>query len=211
MLLSSLLSPTASADPKTVWSATLRVQSILGDTIVGCQTINADAHQSCTPTLTDDDFTYDGTTYDVTFVQVQTRNLSFGLDKIFPADLINSHRLIVNGKPYHLANADVTGWVNTGDQVAWSSHGEEWSVGDRVRLKLVERDFPTLTAQPFNHTVDPLPASERRPTRSAEGVAEQYCYTGDGTTPTTMIRYADGRTAEVPNPGDIVRTMFACN
>ena len=92
-------------------------------------------------------------------------------------------------------------------------------------MKLIERDFPTLTAQPFDHSVDPLPASERRPTRSTEGVAEQYCYTGDGnpgidkiengqpvvTTGTTMIRYADGRTAEVPKPNAAVMSMYACN
>ena len=225
LLLTALLIPRpASADPPTVWSATLRVQNILTGTIVGCQTINAEPDQSCAPTLTDDDFTYDGTTYDVTFLQVQTGRFSFGLDKLFPADLIKSHRLIVNGKPYHLSTATVTGWVNTGDQLEWQMHGQEWDVGDRIRIKLVERDFPTLTALPFDHSVDPLPASQRTPTRSTEGVAEQYCYTGDGnpglagdgtphsrTTGTTMIRYADGRTAEVPTPNAAIRTMYACN
>lgn len=227
LLLSALLipRPASAEEPTTVWSGRLRVVLILEGppTISGCQD-DTDPSDNCSRWLTDNDFSYDGTGYRVTWVQVQTSSLSFGLDKVLPADLIESHRLIVNGRVYHLANARIAGQVNTGDQVQWVNHGQEWEAGDRVQVKLVERYFPTLTAQPFDHSVDPLTASERRPTRSTEGVAEQYCYTGDGnpglagdgtphsrTTGTTMIRYPDGRTREVPTPNAAIRTMYACN
>lgn len=201
----------AKAQPKTAWSSTLKVESILESNthiIRGCQDDNVGS-DSCTRGLTDKDFTYDGTTYRVTFVQVQTNLLSFGLDKVFPADLIKSHRLIVNGKPYHLESASVSGWVNTGDQLAWRDHGQEWEVGDRVRLKLVERDFPTLTAQEYDHSVQPATPSQRTPDRAPS--SDRYCYTGDGTGRTDFVRYPDGRITEVPKVGSAVRTWFACN
>ena len=228
LLLSALLIPRpASAEqPTTVWSGTLRVITILEGppTIRGCQE-DHDVTDNCSSWLTDNDFSHDGTDYRVTYVQYQTSGFSFGLDKVLPADLIGSLRLIINGRVYHLDTASVTGVVNTGDTVFWTMHGEEWEPGERVRLRLAERYFPTLTSQPFDYAnVDVLTASERTPTRSDEGTAERYCYVGEGnpgraatpgvshsaTTGTTIIRYPDGRTAEIPNPGPRIRTMFAC-
>ena len=201
------------AQPKTAWSATLRVGDTFQNAIYGCND-GGDAHL-CSTALTDRDFTYDGDTYVVESITVNhgyANALSFSLVQDISPEMRNKLRLIVNGKSYHLTNNRSAG----GQVVSWASgkHGQVWAVGDRIRVKLVERDFPTLTAQEFDHNVERIPArppAGTPPPQTSVSAANDYCYTGDGTGSTTMIRYPNGRIAEVPDPGKTTRSMFACN
>ena len=79
--------PAAPAAGTSVWSATLTPRSLGGGSAFGCA--NAAAGQdkcSATATLTDDDFTYRGESYDIVTLRVNTAGeLTFSLDKSLPA------------------------------------------------------------------------------------------------------------------------------
>ena len=217
LVLLFLAAQSASADePETIWSATLTVQEILHGDIVGCQSASGTQPdiQPCRQWITDEDFTYDGTTYEVVRVQVSFGTLLFALDQVFPAEFVDRYRLIVNGKVYQLKAARSAGFYDAGDQRDWLDSKLTWAVGDKVQVKLVERDFPTLDAQPFDHTVQPVPASQRAPTTAGGARMSSsagYCYTGDGNSATENVRYPDGRTGEVGKASAYIRSLFACN
>ena len=148
-------SPRASADHArevTVWSATLTVGNILTNTLVGCDDGNVD----CSTALTDDSFSYAGTTYRVTEAQIHVDGrFWFGADKVMPAEL-DALSLIVDGETLPLATATVGGQVNQGDNRLWENSGLSWSVGDTVSLRLaVVPVHPTVSLSASPNPVTP--------------------------------------------------------
>ncbi|WP_419853698.1 hypothetical protein [Candidatus Poriferisodalis sp.] len=219
MVLSAVLAavpPPAAAEetPRTVvWSSTLDVQTILdipnvGWLTTGCQTDNV-GEDSCTTDLTDSDFTYDGVTYQVDRVQVnQDGKLLLTLDQPIPSKMRRALRLTVNGKPYNLGNGNISAQVVSSDSIEWPSSAQTWAEDDNVRLGLSVRDFPTVSPQPFDHSVQPVPPSGRVP--QGQGAGAAFCYSGAGNGTTTMGRNPDGTAVEVPDPGPYIRSRFAC-
>ena len=138
----------AQAQSKTVWSATLTVGNILTNTLVGCDDGNLD----CSTVLTDDSFSYGGTTYRVTEFQLRLSDgdLGFGLDKVFELDHLS---LIVDGETFPLATAQVDGNVNTGDARVWDNTGLSWAVGDTVEVSLTEPANSTVTLEYWSDTL----------------------------------------------------------
>ena len=127
--------PPASADHGSdteVWSATLTVKQ-LSSTNLGC--LDGNVGNGCSVAdggLTDKDFTYLSSTFQV----VQIGLISGGLDVTFdsiPTSLIDDRfSLFVDGARFRLVDAS-----RTGNRLSWLNSGLSWSAGDSVQLKLV--------------------------------------------------------------------------
>ena len=123
-----------------IWSATLTVQDLSGvGADPGCSDLVASAQSdpnlacSTAAALTDDDFIYDGESYEIKQITISSGELTFELDKTFPPGLA----LTVAGRTFLLRDARLT----VGDQpranASWSSTGlSAWSVGATVSLSL---------------------------------------------------------------------------
>ena len=122
----------------TIWSATLTVgPAVLGGD--GCWTASGPSFPTpCSSALTDNSFTYDGITYQVTRVVRQTHGITnepiavLELDKAIPSDVallyVGDHQLPV---------ADAT--LSDGDKTAiWTNPGFNWTVNQKVSLRLTE-------------------------------------------------------------------------
>ncbi|MCY4663747.1 MAG: hypothetical protein OXC00_03680 [Acidimicrobiaceae bacterium] len=120
----------ASADHETaaVWSATLTVND-MGGARYGCD--NSRTGEECSAALTDDDFTYDGASYEVTAVNVRRGTLSVTLSKDIPTEM-NVLSLSVGGVRLELADNSAASL----DAASWRDTGLSWSEGDRVEFEL---------------------------------------------------------------------------
>ena len=98
-------------------------------------TNNANLECSTDAALTDDDFSYDGESYEVKEISLSSDGeLNFGLDKTIPSAF---SVLTVNGRGFLLTDATLTTSAATDSLATWSSTGlSEWSVGDTVTLRL---------------------------------------------------------------------------
>ena len=132
----------AQAQIAVVWSATLTPQDLSNlASSPGCSdiaaTVESDPNLGCSTdaALTDDDFTYDGVSYELTQLAITSAgDLHFGLDKTIPSGL---SVLTVNGRGFLLTDATLSTDTATDDVATWSSTGlSEWSVGDTVTLRL---------------------------------------------------------------------------
>ena len=120
-----------------VWSATLTVQDI-SNGFFGCNSQNL-----CATYLTDDDFTYEGTTYTVEFIVTNPSNqLNMGLDNAIPTAL----KFGVGSVNFPLGDAVLSGG---GTIASWNNAVLGWSAGDTVSL--------SLTAPGTNRRVNPPP------------------------------------------------------
>ena len=125
-----------------VWSATLTVKNLpLGK--VGCTSAGPSTTRCSTSSvLTDDDFTYDGTTYAVTAVLVETNG---DLAIIFDTDLTTAAQTLtveVDGTAFAFEDADDT----SADIRIWEGSGLSWAAGDQIALKLTEPLPPATLA-----------------------------------------------------------------
>ena len=139
----------AQAAEVVVWSATLTVSDLVSGGWMGCHNGNTPTKDKCTTaaTLSDDDFTYDSVTYDITSLFVR----STGSGKGSLSFRINNHltfegeklALIVGTGPdetvLEFAKADRKRQTNRRE---WNSTGLTWQTDDVVNLRLVvvERD-----------------------------------------------------------------------
>ena len=136
MALAILFAPgeqPAQAQTTTVWSATLTVENVIPGLIVGCH----DLHTPCSTALTDDTFSYEGTSYRVRRVQLVSGRLLFSLYRVIP-DELKVLSLMVDGDAFPLASSTSGAVENDGDQAEWANSGLSWSVGDTVSLSLTE-------------------------------------------------------------------------
>ena len=97
----------AEAAPIEVWSANLTVRSAdnFGTAILGCH--NSFSGIGCAGALTDDDFTYDGTTYTIHSIVTVNNILTFSVapDEL-PADIGNHGTLHIDGETFEFAGYD---------------------------------------------------------------------------------------------------------
>ncbi len=120
-----------------LWSATLKVDAASG--FLGCDD-NDDSHDNCSVALSDTDFEFEGTTYTVEGVYVDTSaGLSVDLNKAVP----DGGPLVLrvgSAAPHILSTADATVGDTNGEvtdgQWDWTSTGLSWSDGESVSLSL---------------------------------------------------------------------------
>ena len=121
-------------DPPTeIWSATLTVQG-LGSGHRGCG--NSSTGNECTDTanLTEDEFNYDSTDYDVTAVRVQSNGqLQIWFDPNLTGDA-TSMALIVDGETFRFEDADDKNANNR----RWDDSGLNWATNADIVLRLTE-------------------------------------------------------------------------
>ena len=117
---------------RTVWEATLTVRDLInGD--LGCANGNT-GNLNCTngSTLTDDGFTYDSTSYDVTTAKVVssgTLRIEFSSDLTSVAQTLILH---VGSETFRFRDADSEhSWIRY-----WLNSGITWTIGTDVELKL---------------------------------------------------------------------------
>ena len=130
-------------DEETYWSATMTVRAFQ-TVAVGCSNTFSGVECSSTSNLTDDDFTYGGASYDVTYVRWVLGNAAFdvGFDKPLPAVLKSAASLYVDGTAHSLAGATATALDNGGEQLRFSAGSISWSAGDSVTLELKKPAAP---------------------------------------------------------------------
>ena len=134
--------PAAPAAGTSVWSATLTPRSLGGGSAFGCA--NAAAGQdkcSATATLTDDDFTYRGESYDIVTLRVNTAGeLTFSLDKSLPA--YAKRDLVLTAGTEEFPLAEIGG---SGPAYVKASSGLSWPANTPVTLGLKQRTPTTVT------------------------------------------------------------------
>ena len=119
-----------------VWSATLTVNGF--GLILGCS--NDASSARCSDFLSDDEFTYDSTDYEITHIQLRA---SGRLEILFDTALTTaSQTLALDVAGTTFAFADATTKPASGRY--WNSSGLSWSAGDAVVMKLTET-VPTIT------------------------------------------------------------------
>ena len=137
--------PPASADhtsTKEVWSSTLTVGN--WDALVGCDDSQSSA--LCSSALTDNEFTFEGTSYRITAIRVSPGGaLGVEMNRTIPASLRSKLTMHVGNRQFALFSNSSVG---SGASVGWNNAGLSWSVGDTVQLR------PTV---PVSQTNPPLP------------------------------------------------------
>ena len=128
--LVALAAPVAAQTPETAWTATLTVKD-LGSDVLGCSNSVTGANCSTTTVLSDDDLTYDSTTYAVTLLQLDSGDLEIRFD----TDLAGAGEelvLNVDGAAFSFKYP----WDFHDDGRGWIETGLSWTVGDTVQLSL---------------------------------------------------------------------------
>ena len=128
---------TGAQEQTQVWSATLTVQVAGVGLIVGCNNdILVGGHCSTSTVLTDDQFTYDGTTYTIDPIQIYQDQLEL---RITPPLTGNTLRLKfdVAGTEFAFRDADTKTDDVRYSIRSWNNSGLSWTVGSTVALKLI--------------------------------------------------------------------------
>ena len=138
LLLAALLAlfalPAAAQAQTEVWSETLTVHDISGT--LGCQAGTTSSGCANSSVLTEDAFTYDGTSYVFKTIFLRsTGRLSIEIEPTLTGDALNL-TLDVDGTTFAFQDADVMTDSNTASIRHWDSSGLSWTDGDTVALKL---------------------------------------------------------------------------
>ena len=136
---------TAHAAVDEIWTSSLSVNALSFG--LGCD--NLTSGKECSNLLTDDDFTYDGTTYTVTAIW---SDLSNSLSVEFaqnPGDGLDT--LVLNAGTATVAFADATTVFNAANRRVWFNSSPGWSDGDSVNLTITASasTAPTITMIEF--------------------------------------------------------------
>ena len=126
-------------DGETHWSATLTVKVSTGGNFEGCT--NGESTFECGPNgaLTDDDFTFRDTEYEVQSVFLQGGLFFFELDKELPELVFGRMALEVGDTQFRISPAN----VNTDRRGAsLTDTGLSWTAGDTVNISLVTVPSP---------------------------------------------------------------------
>ena len=139
----------------TIWSATLTVDAIEANNneYQGCDDNDAD-QDNCSTALSDNQFTYDGTTYRIKTFYIQSYTPSYALilkfDKAIPTKVRNALTLHVGSSQFALSSL-LWGTGNKSATKLASGLGP-WTDGQSVSLKLTA---PTKPAKPTGLTATP--------------------------------------------------------
>ena len=188
----ALVFPTAAEAQQTVWSATLTPRTI-NSFAVGC--LIAVANCSDPNNLSDDDFVYDGTTYEIRQFDYDGNRLNFTVVPAFAAatdDLV----LVVGDRSLRLdaANQSVATlrW--------WLTTGLNWTVGADVSVSLIVPSAPVaplaLSAPTVSTGDDSLKVSWDAPPSTGRSPVRSY-----------DLRYREGTSgAWIPGPQNVTGT-----
>ena len=132
------------------WNPTLTVNDEGADDL-GCVTAN------CNEQLTDVTFVYDGTPITIRQVLLRTTTilLYVQFDRNLPSDFA-AFSLQVGSERFRFSGGDVNAGGAGHNNVSFGNKGISWSVGDRVRLRLI----PGPPAAPTGLTVSPGPRAD---------------------------------------------------
>ena len=135
--------PTCTLNPGDIWCGVVTVAEFtLHATSGTLRGYFAEAGGS----LTDDEFTHDGTPYRVSAVHYVSEAvpLSFTAGTL----VLGADQTIPNGLTFHLGGAEfsTTSAVVSRERLVWSNSGLSWSVGDMVTLRLREASTPSTDA-----------------------------------------------------------------
>ena len=100
-------------------------------------------------TLSDNDFTYGGATYQISSIQVRKSDgdLNLILTQTIPDNLKSALTLHVGNAQFPLADASLSTSSSIANSAAiWSNTGLSWSVGDTVQVRLTASPSQTLHA-----------------------------------------------------------------
>ena len=139
-----LILPTAAQ--AQVWSATLTVKAISTD--FGCEA--GSGANGCETVLTEDDFTYDGTTYTIASLLLDsTATLEIKFTSVLSVNALYL-TLGVVADTFPFQGADEDSDLATGSTRAWDNSGLSWANGDSVALSLTEATnaSPSFTSLP---------------------------------------------------------------
>lgn len=128
---------------REIWSGTLTVREFSG--ILGCH--NAVSLCSSTSNLSDDDFTYDGTTYTLTNIHLSSNgSLEIHFDRNVTGEAA-ALTLVVGTDKFAFENGAVTNRAIR----SWRSTGLSWTAGRTVNLRVTETLVPpsSLVAAPY--------------------------------------------------------------
>ncbi len=131
----------ADHDPVTeVWSATLTVRDI-GNNLLGCDITGST--QRCNPSgsLTDNDFTYGGTTYTIEAIRSTSTQFAMQLSTSLSGSAKSALTLHIGNAQFPLAGATISG-----TNIVLNNHGLSWNAGDTVQLRLTAPPSQTLHA-----------------------------------------------------------------
>ena len=178
-----------------LWSATLTVGD-LAPSGYGCS--NVVLGKECSSLLDDDDFTYKGTTYQITLLFTANSYLS-----IFFADDLgeDANSFVLNAGDDMFAFQDGTARANARD---WFSVGFGWSDGESVSLSITTT-HPAATAAPtvegVSGTTNSLSVSWTAPDNTGKPDISSY-----------DLRYRKGNGGDWTNgPQDVTETTAAIN
>ena len=128
--------PAEAQQTTTAWSATLRTGTIMTN-VFGCWNGISYIHWRCsrTSSLTDDDFSHNGTSYSIRklTLNVTADTLEVILNKAFPQDIRTAGTLHVGSSKFSFSDAVFS---NSNRTAKWDNTGLSWSNGDRVQLSL---------------------------------------------------------------------------
>ncbi len=151
------MAPPEMTDPSELWSATLNAKDLVGG-LVGCDNVGSN---QCTQTsvLSDNDFTFDSTTYTIEQIYVLSGSLAARFDTALPSAASGWElRVTEGGTTTTLSFSDDT---DSRDAfVSWGSTGLSWSQGDAISLAIWEEATdetpPTLESSDISSTGDSL-------------------------------------------------------
>ena len=131
------LLPPAPAEAQSIWSATLTVD----ENAVGSRTFRGcgDFNDSCATGLSDDDFVYSGTTFDVEYLVRETRaapalnRLSLTLDKAIPSAIRTNGKLTVGTTVLSFSSAS---FHDSNKEARWNNPGFTWTDNQSVSISL---------------------------------------------------------------------------
>ena len=151
------------ANEDALWCATLVVEN-LGSGHRGCAN-NPGQRCSNTDRLSEDEFTYDSVTYEITTLQVR----SGGQLRFWLSENITTYGetlvLYVDGETFAFSEASETNATNR----RWNNSGLSWSTGDLVALELTGDPVPNAAGQP---TVSGLPQVGKTLTADVSGISD---------------------------------------
>ena len=143
--INGLANPTSGENE--VWSATLTAEASGGTS--GCNNDSALANCSSSSVLSDDEFSYNGTSYAFDTIAISTNTGNFGIafDTAL-ADGAAQLTLVVDGTTFAFADADTKSTTSR----IWNSAGLSWPDGQEVSLSL-RAPLPVVTIEALSEEV----------------------------------------------------------
>ena len=124
-----------------VWTATL-TPSDFGSGNLGCNNASATNKCSTAAVLSDDDFTYDSTSYSFTTLNLNATSFSLTVDADITAATTNDLTIVVGSTS--LAFAEAT--TPTARTRTWFNPGFSWTAGTDVSIRIIDLAPPSLTS-----------------------------------------------------------------